>query len=228
METHTEQGRLMERINERAQAYGFASGDFAWFSFPHFKVQWRRTFATISFRLPDYLKDVDDDTTVDLVDSILAKITKREENELMYPQSIIDLVQDPAFATLNADKYIERMAYEGHVLDDDPAFLNECLGELVDEGHIEDTDRIIRAVWTPTDTPVGYSTTMRVLHVPCDMRADDVDKDGFKHVLYALATKLIRNLEVFGEYCDTTLRNEGPYLDGHEDLLERYGAELEF
>lgn len=156
---------LNQTIMEVAKDYGYEHATAEFIAFTDFKVQWKRSYNWIAFRVSDYLKDAPKEVIVGLAKSLFERINGNPD--ATYGKAMNEYVTAPEFSIAKREIHIKRKrAYlntgVGEVHD-----LNEALASLITKG-LMPADCNIKVIWCKDDRD-HYSTLMRVIAIPKEM-----------------------------------------------------------
>ena len=190
------EARIESVFQETGKHFGYEDVTVEIADFKDFKVQWKRSYNWIAFRISDYIKDAPETVIEDLANALYTKIAGKDCG---YGDEMTRYVKNPEFARMNRPRYLKRsrkiVDREGEHKD-----LRGSYRRLVEQGLIEDLDDDILIIWMKDDSCCKISSAlMKVAAISTELDSEDVSDDVLDVALYEAICNIRAGQRDFGK-----------------------------
>ena len=175
--------------------YTEATAEFA--VFKEFKVQWNRTYRTISFRVSDYLKGESEDAVRGLAWVLYARIGGEEAS---YPETLKEALLAPEFAQRERKHYLSRTHNLYEPSDKDRKSIKDAIDRLAAMKLIDPEELDVAVLWQNGESARAGSCSVlfKVISVNCALDEEGVPLCALDYAIYSQWLRIIEGRKLFG------------------------------
>ena len=174
--------RIESVFQETGKHFGYEDVTVEIADFKDFKVQWKRSYNWIAFRISDYIEDAPEEVIEDLAKTLFSKIAGKDCG---YGKEMTAYVKDLAFVRKNRPKYLKRSKKIDRNRIGEYKDLYESYERLVQQNLIEDLGDDIYLTWIDdNENCKSTSALLKVAAISTKLDSEDVPNEVIDVMMY--------------------------------------------
>ena len=189
--------RIESVFQETGKRFGYEDVTVEITDFRDFKVQWKRSYGWIAFRVSDYIEGAPEPVIRDLAEALFGKIAGKDCG---YGKEMASYVKDLEFVRRNRPEFLRRSENIDHKRIGIHKNLHESYERLIEQNLIEDLDDDIYLTWMDDKDRCEFtSTLLRVAAISTELDSKEVPDEVIDVILYEAICSIRAGLKNFGK-----------------------------